>query len=78
MMDAETVRWILTVLLGVLAWFGKRTVDAQERKIDTLKLEVENIKQNYLHKGDFKEFKDELKEMFQEIKQDIRELKHVN
>lgn len=74
-MDAETVRWLLTALLALVMWFGKRTIDSNEHRVDALELDVQNVKQNYIHKSDFKEFKDELKVMFNELKQDIKDLK---
>lgn len=75
-MDAELVRWLLTGLMGLIMWFGKRTIDLNERRTDDLEKETASIKQNYIHKEDFREFKGELRAMFDEIKQTIKELKH--
>lgn len=74
-MDAETVRWLLTGILGVLLWFGKRTVDSNERRIEDLEKDTVSIRQNYIHKEDFKDFKIELRAMFDDIKQNIKDLK---
>jgi hypothetical protein len=74
MMDAETVRWIVTGLMGFILWFGKREMDTTKGRLDQLEARLPN----YLHKSDFKEFKDELKEMFTELKQDIRDLKSAS
>jgi hypothetical protein len=45
-----------------------------EHDVEDVKLNIQKIKQDYLHKEDFKEFKTELRGMFEEIKQDIRAL----
>lgn len=71
-MDAEWVRWALTALMGLIMWFGKRTLDDLKDSNVKLHDELETVKREYLHKNDFKDFKSELKEMFQEFKQDIK------
>lgn len=71
MMDAETVRWILTGLMGLVLWFGKRTIDNNEHRITDL----ETDRHNYIHKDSFKEFKEELRSLLSEIKQDIKDMK---
>ncbi len=70
-MDAETVRWVLTGLMGLVMWFGKRTLDENEARIKALELD----RANYIHKDSFKEFKDELRNLLSEIKQDIKDIK---
>lgn len=74
-MDPEIVRWIITGIMGVLLWFGKRTLDTNERRIEFLEKENQDIKLTYIHKNDFKEFKAELKGQFEELKTAIRESK---
>lgn len=74
-MDAEVVRWMLTALMGIVIWFGKRMIDSNERRIEFLETDNQNIKQNYIHKEDFKDFKVELRAMFDDIKQNIKDLK---
>jgi hypothetical protein len=78
-MDTSLVQNAVMILLGVLGWFMKRTIDAQEKRIEKLEKENVDIRKEYLHKDDFKEFKTELRGMFEEIKSDIRVLrdKHV-
>lgn len=53
----------------------KRTIDAQETKLSHLEDVVDTIKQEYLHKNDFRDFKAELRGMFEEIQRDIRSLR---
>lgn len=72
--DAETVRWALTGLLGLIMWFGKQTLDDIKHEIVLLKEEDQSFKQNYIHKDNFKEFKEELRAMFAEMKSDIKEI----
>lgn len=77
-MDAEYIRWGLTALFGVILYFAKRMVDTNERSIETLKNELQNVKQDYLHKNDFREFKAELRTMFEDLKASIKDMgKHA-
>lgn len=75
MTELQFVNWALLALLSAGGWFMKRTLDNTERQILALELSVQQVKDNYLHKNDFKEFKSELRGMFEEIRQDIKELK---
>jgi hypothetical protein len=74
MTEAEVIRWIVLGLMSIGVWFMKRTIDKVEHDVEDVKLNIQKIKQDYLHKEDFKEFKTELRGMFEEIKQDIRAL----
>ena len=74
MSEAEVIKWIVTVGLGGLVWFLKRTIDNNDVEVKTLKLEVQSIKEQYLHKTDFKDFKNELRGMFEELRMDIRSM----
>ena len=70
-----TVTSVLGVLIAVAGWLMKRTIDAQETKLSHLEDVVDTIKQEYLHKNDFRDFKAELRGMFEEIQRDIRSLR---
>lgn len=74
-MEVEIIKWIFMTLGGIVVWFMKNTIRDQQTEIKNLKSDIEVIKQEYLPKDDFKEFKRELRDMFTEIKTDIRELK---
>lgn len=74
-MELELVKWGLYALLGLGGWLMKRTVDRIEHQVDELSKETQRIREDYLHKSDFKEFKIELRSMFEEIKQNIRSIK---
>ena len=69
----------LILLIGLVGWLLKRSIsevdakhDKLDNRMDRLDGDLQNTKQNYMHKDDFKDFKLELRSMFEEIKQDIR------
>jgi hypothetical protein len=68
---------LATTVLGGFMWFLKRELDTNQQSIATLTKELNEVKVNYLHRDDFKDFKMELRSMFDEIKQDIRSLKDM-
>ena len=74
MAEAEIIKWIVVGLMSVGVWFMKRTIDRVEHDVEEVKNNIQKIKQDYLHKEDFKDFKVELRSMFEEIKSDIRAL----
>jgi hypothetical protein len=81
-MNAELINYLALTVFGVLGYLMKRSITEQDLKIVELKQELHNTqsdlqdtKRNYLHKDDFKEFKQELRGMFEEIKSDIRSLR---
>jgi len=74
MAEAEIIKWIVFGLMSLGVWFMKRTIDKVEGDVADVKRSIQQIKQDYLHKEDFKEFKIELRSMFEEIKTDIRSL----
>jgi hypothetical protein len=75
MSEIDLAKWIVMTALAGVVWFMKRTLDQTEKRIDVLEKGQSVIKEEYLHKNDFKEFKLELREMFNEIRTDIKELK---
>lgn len=75
MTELEIIRWLLTLALGGLIWFMKRTLNSAEDNIKALQQGQQDIKEKYLHKDDFREFKQELRGMFEEIKTDIKQLR---
>lgn len=75
MAEIEYLKWAVAFLLGGWGWYVKRLIDNLESANDALRGEIAEIKENYIRKEDFKEFKVEIKDMFNEIKQDLKELK---
>jgi hypothetical protein len=81
-MELEFLKWAVITLLGVATYFLKRTVDQMDERLKEhktlhlgLQLDVQNIKSEYLHKNDFRDFKIELRSMFDELKADIKSLR---
>lgn len=72
---AEYTELIVGGIFSLVLWFMKRTIDKQDERMEALEKSQTEIKTEYVHKNEFKDFKLELREMFQEIKQDIRDLK---
>lgn len=76
MAEIEVIRWILYAIGAGFIWFLKRTVDSNDARLLKLETELNGVKNSYLHKDDFREFKTELKSMFEEIRADIRQINH--
>ncbi len=74
MSEAEVIKWVVLGLMSVGVWFMKRTIDKTEKDVEDVKRSIQQIKQDYLHKEDFKEFKVELRSMFEDIRNDIRSI----
>ena len=74
MTELEVVRWLAFAGLSVALFFLKRTLDLVEEKNKELEREIHIIQNEYLHKDDFREFKNELRTMFEEIRKDVRSL----
>lgn len=75
MIDPEVGKWLVMAGLSGFVWFMKRTLNSVEESLQKLKSETDYIKDKYLHKDDFREFKTELRGMFEEIRKDIKELR---
>lgn len=74
--EVEFIKWAILAILGGFVWFLKRTITDNEAEISRLNAEVNDIKLNYLHRNDFREFKEELRQMFDRLREDIKEIKH--
>lgn len=75
--------YLLPVVAALVIYLLKRQVDQIDRQLIELKAknelmqnEIQNVKNDYLHKNDFKDFKAELRAMFDELKSDIKGLRH--
>ena len=82
-MDLSALQWIVSGVLAIMSYFLKRTVDSYDDKLkqhdvrfESQTKELAEIRRDYLHRDDFKEFKEDLREMFNEIKTDIKEIKN--
>jgi hypothetical protein len=65
MSEQDIIKWVVITIMGLAVWFLKTT-------IIKLQADVDMIKEKYLHKDDFKEFKTELRSMFDELKTDLK------
>lgn len=74
MTEIEFVKWAVIALMGLGVWFMKRTLDKAEKRLDDLEKADQVIREEYLHKADFRDFKMELRSMFEEIKVDLKAL----
>lgn len=74
-MDTQVLIWIAGAVVTIMGWFISRTVNRNERDVETLKSQVQQIKIDYLHKTEFKDFKAELHSMFKDLKDDIKALR---
>lgn len=73
-MEKEVIQWLVFAAFGGVTWFMKRDIDQKDKEVKELKQTVQQIKEQYLHKDDFKDFKNELRGMFDELRLDIRSL----
>jgi len=74
MSEIEFVKWAMLALLSLGGFFMKRTLDKIEKNQEDMSRDLQKVKDEYLHKTDFKDFKLELRSMFEEIRADIRGL----
>jgi hypothetical protein len=75
-MSIQDLQWVVSGVLAIMSYFLKRTIDGYDEKIKQSEVQIADIRRDYLHKGDFKEFKHDLRGMFEEIKSDIKEIKY--
>jgi uncharacterized membrane-anchored protein YhcB (DUF1043 family) len=66
-MDVWILPVVLNVVLGIIAWLGKTQLDNMrrqqeetERKLEQAQKDINSVKNEYLSKQDFRDFKQEL------------------
>lgn len=74
MTEFEALKYLALLVVAGFQWFLKRTINKLESDIAHLEQEIDTIKQHYLRKEDFREFREELRGLLSEIKQNIKEL----
>ncbi len=72
----ELLKWGALAALGGFTYMLRRELDAQDKFNETLKREIQELKDSRVHKDDFKEFKIELRSWFEDLRQDIRTLRN--
>lgn len=77
MAEIEYIKWGFLFVLGGLVFMIKRELSNKDVEIQKIKDDIQNLKDNKVHKDDIKEFKVELRVMFDELKQDIRAIRNA-
>ena len=60
MLDNQLVEWIMGGLLAAVAWLSKTQINSLQKRLTDQEAKIEQIKETYFKKEDFKEFKQEL------------------
>ena len=60
MLDNQLVEWFVGGLIALVAWLGKTQINSLQKRIADQEAKIEQIKETYFKKEDFKEFKQEL------------------
>ncbi len=60
MLDNQLVEWFVGGLVALVAWLGKTQINSLQKRIADQEAKIEQIKETYFKKEDFKEFKQEL------------------
>ena len=83
MLESSIIWWIASGIATFALYLLKRNINEidrtlinQEAALLLLRNEIQTIRNDYLPKNDFKDFKIELRGMFDELKNDIRGLRH--
>ena len=78
-MEVQYLQTAITILLGVAGYLFKQQLNDFKEEVKSLKtlrvadqLEIQTVKQQYLHRDDFREFKQELRGMFEALREDLR------
>lgn len=85
MSEIEIAKWVVLTVMGFAIWFLKRNIEQQDhtnaelreeiKKVsEQSKKEISSVKDNYLHRNDFRDFKEELKTYLKEIRDDLKAL----
>jgi hypothetical protein len=89
MSEIEIAKWVVLTVMGFAIWFLKRNIEQQDKMNTELKEEINKVREqskkdvldirdNYLHRNDFRDFKEELKSYLKEIRDDLKSLMRVN
>ncbi|HET8687706.1 MAG TPA: hypothetical protein VFM18_13730 [Methanosarcina sp.] len=71
-MSLEVVSIVINILMGIIMFFMKISYDAVKDQLKEHKQDIDKIKDTYIKKEDFREFKEELFVRLDEIKLDVR------
>ena len=83
MIESTLLLYVLPLVAGLALYLLKRQIDQLDKTLgehkqmfNSIQSDIQVIRNEYLHKNDFKDFKTELRLMFDELKNDIRGLRH--
>ena len=83
MIESTLLLYVLPLVAGLALYLLKRQIDQLDKTLvehkqmfSLIQSDIQVIRDEYLHKNDFKDFKIELRAMFDELKSDIRGLRH--
>lgn len=83
MIESTLLLYVLPLVAGLALYLLKRQIDQLDKTLvehkqmfNSIQSDIQVIRNEYLHKNDFKDFKIELRGMFDELKNDIRGLRH--
>ena len=71
-MSLEVVSIVINILMGIIMFFMKISYDDVKDQLKEHKQDIDKIKDTYIKKEDFREFKEELFVRLDEIKLDVR------
>lgn len=72
----EALKWVALVALSGFTYMLRRELDAQDKVNESLKKDIQELKDTRVHKDDFRELKVELRSWFDDLKQDIRTIRN--
>lgn len=71
-MEFNLLSFVINGLLGAVMFFMKTIIDTQREDLKDIKAEIVDIKDKYLKKDDFKDFKEELWNRLDRFETDIK------
>lgn len=72
-MELTIVSWVVNGLLGLVMFYLRSNMENQREDMKFLKIQLDAVKESYLKKEDFKDFKEELWERLDDVKRDVKE-----
>lgn len=72
----EAIKWLALLALSGFTYMLRRELDNQDKINESLKQDIQNLKDSRVHKDDFRDFKIELRSWFDDLKADIRTIRN--
>ncbi len=75
-----SIQWILMGIMaavgGGLMWFLQKTITDLETSIASNDNAIQKVRDDYVHKTEFRDWRDEFRQMLREIQLDVKALRH--